>query len=101
MKSDNLDDFFHLDDFAVEVSFTNPQGNKETALVQFDAHPIDSHLGQINYEINQPQITGSYQELKDLTPRDLVSIEGKTYRVEHYPDHDGTGLAIVKLSEEG
>ncbi len=64
MKSDNLDDFFHLDDFAVEVSFTNTQGNKETSLVQFDAHPIDSHLGQIDYEINQPQITGSYQDLK-------------------------------------
>ncbi len=96
MKSDNLDDFFHLDDFAVEVSFQN-----KVVLAQFDTHPIDSYLGQIDYEINQPQITGSYQDLKDLTPRDLIEIEGKTFRVEHYPDHDGTGLAIVKLSEEG
>lgn len=91
---DDLEEFLNPDEFGVFAVLPNQQ----RVVVLFDANPINTDLGQFEYDSDQPSISGSAKDLATLTPGDYISIGQQVYRVERHPTLDGAGLATIKLS---
>jgi hypothetical protein len=86
-----------LGDFGITATLVS-QGRSVKAI--FD-HPNDTApAGNLRVDINQPQITLVETDLVDVNDGDEIQISGQSYIAVFPPQVDGTGMAVLRLSEK-
>lgn len=98
---DDLADFFDCDEFAVQVTLLFANGKRRTVNAIFDDPYFNTDIGEYVLDTTEPRITAASKDIADLHWRaDLVQIKGETFNVVTEPQHDGTGVAVVKLARQ-
>ena|ERR1035437_2272089 len=94
--TDDLPDFFL--DFGVLVTLNFVDGTHRTITAIFDAPALNTQLGTYDLDTNEFQIRARTTDVVGLKWRqDSVTYAGQTYDVSLSPQHDGTGISVVKL----
>lgn len=96
---DDLDPFVSLDDFAVPVLLELQDGTSRAVAGIFDDPYLNTQLGEYEPDVTQPRVTAKASDLEGVTRGDLAVIGGVTYDVMGAPQPDGTGMALLRLSE--
>lgn len=98
---ENLDDFISTDDFAVLATVT-PHGQAAKQIkVIFDDPYLNAQLGEYEWDGGQPRILGKEGDMIGMTRGDSVFVNGKQYWALTNPQQDGTGMAVIHISEQG
>lgn len=98
-KWDNLDDFVSPDDFAQRVAFALQSGQSLPVVGIFDEPYLNADIGEYEMDTSDPRFTAKASALAGISRGDTVTIDGALYDVMGYPQPDGTGFAVVKLSK--
>jgi hypothetical protein len=97
---DDLDVFVDTDDFAVTATITPTTGARDIPCI-FDDPYLNAQLGEYEWDGGKPRITAKETDLIGVTRTTPVFVNGKQYYALTNPQQDGTGMAVLTLSEEG
>lgn len=89
---EDLDDFFHTDEFAIEVVFDG--GSPVKAIM--DADFIEAGEATVGIEGDQPRLTCKAQDVNTVQHGSTVVADGDTYTVRGI-EPDGSGLVRFVL----
>lgn len=97
---DDLDVFVDLADFAVVATLTLAGSSRAVKCI-FDDPYLNAQLGEYEWDGGKPRITAKEVDLVGVTRTTPVFVNGKQYYALTNPQQDGTGMAVLTLSEEG
>ncbi|UYM14260.1 head-tail joining protein [Endozoicomonas euniceicola] len=95
---EDLDDFLNDDEFAAVAFFHTAQGEKRVHGI-FDNAFLLAETGEVDIETTQPRFTCKASDTGLIERGQDVDIEGEPFSVLTV-EPDGTGLAVVVLSNE-
>lgn len=98
---ENLDDFLGLDSsggFAIQANIALAAGGTLTVNGLFDDPSLNAALGEFDHETIDPRFMCKSSDVAAVTRGDELTADGVTYDVLSSPQHDGTGLATIKLA---
>jgi len=99
MFHEDLTEFF--DDFAVKATLVLANGRRREIQCIYDDPYLNADLGEYVVDTSEPRITARTQDIAGLTFRDSqVIVQGETFDVVTQPQHDGTGISVVKLARQ-
>ena len=98
---ERLDDFLRVEDFAVLAVF-QPAGGVARAPVAviFDEPFLNAELGEYDLNTGVPRATCKEADVAGLKKHDGCLIGGMRFLLDHDPQPDGTGMAVVLLSRD-
>lgn len=96
---ENPDAFLQLDDFAIEATVTPQGGFSRVIRGIFDEPYLNAQLGEYEADASDPRLSCKETDVSDLSQKDKVQIESKTYYLLTAPQSDGTGFAVLRLAE--
>ncbi|QAU22883.1 hypothetical protein EO087_01845 [Dyella sp. M7H15-1] len=102
---DNLDEFLDPDDFAIMVTFVSTPDGSATGVqrklpVIFDDPHYDQDLGEYLMNASEPRCTCKAVDVIGFKKRDRAMIDGRAYLLEHDPQPDGVGMAVVTFAPD-
>lgn len=99
---ENLDEFFDLDDFAVEVTITPHAGGPAYRVIgHFDDPYLNAALGDaLDHDTMRPKFTCRFSVVASVARFDTLTIDGTTYDILSAPHGDGTGVAVLELAHQ-
>jgi hypothetical protein len=97
---DDLNIFVDPDDFAV-VAVLTLSGSSRNVKCIYDDPYMNALLGEYDWDGSKPRITAKETDLVGVTRTTPVFVNGKQYYSLTNPQQDGTGMAVLTLSEEG
>jgi hypothetical protein len=94
---DNVDEFLDPDDFAT-VARAKPAGGQAFDLPGiFDELIMNVELGEYDMAEGRPRLEVHERYAPLLKKRDVLTIHGKDYFLDHDPHPNGTGTCILEL----
>lgn len=94
--SEDLSQFFDLEDFAVEAVFSRDGNNIATVNVIFDSPTEAIQFDQMEVAADNPFCIAKTSEIANVRRRDTATIEDVAYKVTAIK-HDGTGVTRIDL----
>lgn len=98
---DDLDAFVDTADFAVVATITPHGGSPRQVNCIFDDPYLNAQLGEYEWDGGLPRIMAKETDFAGMTRTDSVVVNGKQYHALTNPQQDGTGMAVLTLSEQG
>lgn len=99
---EDLEPFFDSDAFASVALFSNPATPDAEPLQTnaiFDDPFLDAETGEVHLEDQQPTLTCKAHEVAAVRRGWRVEVDGRTFDVLSAPRGDGTGVAVIQLTE--
>lgn len=97
---EDLSDFLNCDEFAVPVTLLFANGRRRTINAIFDDPYFNTELGSYDFDTSEPRLTAASKDVAGLKWREHVLIKGEMFDVVTEVQHDGTGVAMVKLARQ-
>ena len=94
---DDLNEFVSLDDFGQKVVFMTGGTMREVVGI-FDEAYLNADIGEFEMDSTEPRLNAKESDLIGIQRGDTVMIDGALFDVMAYPQTDGNGFAVVKLS---
>ncbi len=95
---EDLDEFLQTEDFAVTATFTLLDSSTRAVVGIFDDPYLNAQLGEYQADTSEPRFTCKESDTVGIERKCLAVIDGKSYDVMTYPQSDGTGMAIIRLT---
>lgn len=96
MFTENLNDFFDEEEFAVSAVVTLPDSSTRSIKVIFDQATERVDLYSQNIEANIPTCMAKTSDLSGVKTKRQIVVDGKTFLIERI-SHDGTGISTIYL----
>ena len=96
---EKLDAFFSVDEFAIEAIITPQVGAVRTVSGILDTPYLQADLGEHEIDTEKVQLTVRATDAEGLRRGDQVACDGRTFRLTRGPVWDGTGLAVLHMTE--
>lgn len=97
MIDQNLDTFFYLSDFAIEVTYKFQSGTEKTIKAIYDNDYISSMMEGIIVENANPRIIAKTSDIANARIGDTIVVNGITFNVINVRP-DGTGITTIELT---
>ncbi len=97
--TEDFDNYFDTDDFAVAASWTPNGGEATTVNGVFDGEYFDDVGGSVGIESSQPRFTCAAADVPAVAQGDAIVISGTTYEIVNVQP-DGTGEVVLILEEQ-
>lgn len=94
--TENLDQFFSTDDFAVEAVFTLSNASTRTVKVIFDTPSQNVEIYDTDIEADAPFLRCKTSDVVGIE-NGTVTVNGNVYKVKKVTKDDGTGVSLVYL----
>ena len=98
---ENLDVFLQLDSdggFAATANIVLQDGNTVSIVGIFDDPYLNAQSGEYEHDTSDPRFMCKSSDATRIRRGDELSIDGATYDILTAPQHDGSGMAVVKLA---
>lgn len=98
---ENLDVFLQLDTdggFAASANVVLQDGSTVTIVGIFDDQYLNAQAGEYEHDTSDPRFLCKSSDAMCIRRGDELSIDGDTYDILTAPQHDGTGMAVIKLA---
>lgn len=96
MFSENLNQFFETDDFAVDAVINYGNNLTRNVKVIFETPSQSVEIYDTSIEADAPRLSCKTSDLNLVKRNDTVTVQTKTYRIERI-NHDGTGISFLYL----
>jgi hypothetical protein len=97
---ENLDAFLNIREFATTVLITPQTGEPFSVPGIFDDAYLNSELGEYDMDLIQPRVLCKEEDVVSVLRGDSVTIEDRIFDVLNGSEGDGTGMAVLHLSEK-
>lgn len=96
---DDLSVFVDTDDFAILATFVRVGGQVIPDVAgNFDSPAMLASAGEFTMTTSDARFTCPHAKVATLKKNDTATIDGLAYYLDHDPQPDGTGMAILHLS---
>ncbi len=97
---ENLDAFFDLNDFAINVTYQKQNGENVTIKAIYDNEYRDVSVGDVQVEGYYPVLFCKTADIPDVRRGSLFIINGSVYKVINVRhDHSGVTTLVVSKNE--
>ncbi|RYH04124.1 hypothetical protein EU805_01770 [Salipiger sp. IMCC34102] len=96
---ENLGEFFSPDEFAVPVTIRRGDVVLWEGSAIFEEQNGPSSLGDLQHDLTEPHLLLPSADAAAVDDGDVAVVDGKTWDVVSDPEHDGSGLARIRLSK--
>ena len=96
MFSENLNQFFETDDFAVDAVINFGSNQTRNVKVIFETPSQSVEIYDTSIEADAPRLSCKTSDLVSVKGNDTVTVQTKTYTIERI-GHDGTGISFLYL----
>lgn len=101
---EDLDEFFHEDEFAFHAVITTAGGAEIALLGNFDDPYVGANLGEYERDTDGPAFTCRADLVAGVRRKDTITIKfpkgDEIFDILTSPQPDGTGLAKLELSRQ-
>jgi hypothetical protein len=95
---EDLDAFLQIEDFATTAVFTLLDSSTREVVGIYDDPYLNAQLGEYQTDTSEPRFTCKEADTAGIQRKCTAVIHGRTYDVMSYPQQDGTGMAIIRLT---
>lgn len=97
---DDLKGFLNVDEFATPAVLVMGEERREIVGI-FDLVPLDVSIGASDFDASGPRFTTASEHVSDVTRGHRIEIADEVYSALGHPQHDGTGMAVIRLAPAG
>lgn len=95
--TENLDQFFDTDDFAVSAVITLSDASTRAINVIFDSPTQSVDIYDVEIEADAPFLRCKTSDLAGVKNNDTVSVNSQIYKIKKITNDDGTGVSLIYL----
>lgn len=96
MFSENLNQFFETNDFAVDAVINYGSNQTRDLKVIFETPSQSVEIYDTAIEADAPRLSCKTSDLSQVKQYDTVTVQSNTYKIERI-SHDGTGISFLYL----
>jgi hypothetical protein len=94
--SENLNQFFETNDFAVDAVINYGSNQTRDLKVIFETPSQSVEIYDTSIEADAPRLSCKTSDLNQVKQYDTVTLQNSTYKIERI-NHDGTGISFLYL----